>query len=1055
MDATEKLPASDSPAPHIMSRSADVLTGVSCGLYLAAWLHQALGLTASSITRLALQFVVLISITLACVLVRWSRGLTRLPGIEGTSDDGHRPLYVLGMIQLGLMLLTAVPALVTGPANGIIGLLGSEPVIDRVASQWLIAVIAMAAGWGLPLTLTFTLLLARSDSGQSGGLSPTRLIAVSFGIAFAVFVPGLIGGTTLMGLCGAITGCAAIGVALRVGPDKTGSAAVEPVTFSIEWLSLIAVAACGVLFASMSRLIGQLFLGTAWLSSIEWASVLAGAAAGYWVASRRPSIAERLLLAVAGWSLLMLAAFPIWISLTLDLKSTVSIALLSMALKALIAGCVTAPLGCCVGAAAVRSASDRWTWLFPVLFTIGVVLADWLAIPEVGVATAVAIAAGLLVATRFAEVLMQCREEPELLNSMRRHGLSSAAVCLVLGVGAFAAQQVYSPELSAKLLFDARVFTASQSSLRSELLPHLNEERCLHFVETPQRTLTFWRLRGSQIQLRESGVPVGVIGCDPSVGPQLSAESLQAILPLAIHERPSRILLTGLGSGAVLQTSMHFPLTSIDCIEPDHSLADAVSTEVLSRIAPSPLDDDRVRIRCCDPVLAMQFLETDYDVILCRPSQPVLSRAAAEMTADYLESVSTRLAQDGVCAQPLDIVDLGPDAVHSFVQTWRSVFANVAAIEIAPGRLLLMGTKSDRAFLKRDGFIDRLQKPHVRFALSQIGWDWSTPLQLATWTPEAFEQLYAEQSARVSRVSNMTLTCWLPWEVTRWGNKYQQVTEQLAKQSMSLEHRLVMPRDVSQAADIQDRLTELREQRDLIRHETDEYWAYRKVTKRMLTKSPRSELIQVKGEEPVQKRHPEDTNRLNYFRALGKAAKDTTTENLLAVAEYAQPHDPLITFFLHQEIAELARRDRGNFADIELQHRLYRAYYSTQNDRSVRNVVAAIELLSRSGAEQYDPVWRGDHLDALMQILHERWANRGDIKPDSSRVMLVDIEKSIAAVDQACDVMPELCAARGLSDADWTSRKDVLEKLLVRPLRSYRTLLLPHHERSKRRENQD
>lgn len=1049
MDATEQLPATThSRSTILMSRLPDALTGVSCGLYLTAWLHRAMGVTASSISRLALQCVVLLSIVVAFAIAR------RMQGQQQASTSKPVWLYATGAIQLLLALLIAVPALMTGPANVVTGLLASESIIGSPVNQWLTAFASLACGWLVPLTLTITLLLTRSDSSETGRLASSQLMSVSFGIALAVFVPGLIGGVTLIGLCGAMTGCLAVGLAAYrkstpSAQQSEGLATSESSLSNNRVSALVVAATCGILFVSLRRMLDQLFLDTAMLGSIEWASILAGGAMGYWLAGRQSRLAGHLPLIVAGWSLVMLLAFPAWTSLTLSLKSTVSIALLSMSAKALFACCVAAPIGLCVGTVIRQTVNEQWH--VAVAFGIGVLTTEWLAIPHAGVALAVAIAAGVLTAARLITPLIKTTSKPDLLTALRQHGLSSAAVCLALCVGAVMAQRTYAPELSAKLLFDTRVFFASQSSLRAELLPHLNEERCLQVVETPDRTLTFWQQRGSQVQMRESGVPVGVIGCDPSVGPQLSAESLQAILPLAMHERPARILLTGLGSGAVLQTSMHFPLTSIDCIEPDRALADAVSTEILSRIVPSPLDDDRVRIRCCDPLLAMRALPSDYDVILCRPSQPVLSRAAAETTADYLESVAGKLSPDGLCAQPLDIVDLGPDAVRSFVQTWRSVFTSVAAIEIAPGRLLLMGTDSDRGFLNRDGFIERLQFPHVRFALSQIGWDWSTPLQLATWTPESFEQLYAEQPAQVSRVSNVTLTCWLPWEVARWGDKYQQVTKLLGTHSASLQQRLVMPGDVSQAADIQDRLTELREQRDLIRHESDEYWAYRKVTKRMLTESPRSELVHVKGEEPVHKRHPEDSRRLDYFRALGKAARDTTAANLLAVAEFDQPHDPLITFFMHQEVAELARRDRDQFSDIELQHRLYRAYYTTQDDRSVRNVVAAIELLCLENAAEFDPVWRGDHLDALMQILHERWTNRGDIRPNSSRVMLVDIEKSIAALDQAFDVMPSLCEARGLSAWDWTARKDVLERLLVRPLRSYRTQLLPHHERAQRR----
>lgn len=1072
MDATVKLPSSSNSRKSLfMARAADVLTGVSCGLYLTAWLHRALGLTGSSVSRLALQFVVLASLVLAFAIARRLGRLVCLTDVAGQKKIDGASFLTAAIIHLVLVVFAAFPGLMTGPVAVVSEAMVTDAMIGSAVYQWLVAALAIASGWLVPLVLTVVLMQVRSTTTGTGNVYASRLAAVSLGIVFAVFVPGLIGGSTAIALLGTLCGCTALGLAAasqlitttgvdEVVPSMSEGSIENPLRDTRRsWQAAVAplavAVACGFLFAVLRRMLDQLFLDTAWLSSIEWAGVLAGGALGCCLAFRRATFADQIPLLAAAWSILLLAAFPVWIGLTLELKATVSIALVSMSLKSAAAACVVAPLGCGLGVLAARTQSDHWQWQIPLTFCAGIGVAEWLAIPRLGVVTAATIAVGLVAVVRVAELFLASNiqtQSPPSSVLKRRRAVLGATTCLVLCLGSLWAHRAYDPALSAELLFDTRVFNASRSSLRFELLSQLSEERCLTVVETPGRTLTLWRKRGSQVHLRECGVPVGVIGCEPDLGPQLSAESLQAILPLAFHERPARILLTGMGSGAVLQTSLHFPLTRIDCIEPDRTLLSTVSDNLLSRITPSPLDDDRVRVHCCDPVLALRAMPAEYDVILCRPSQPVLSRAAAETTAEYLQSVAGCLSESGLCAQPLDIVDLGPAAVRSFVQTWQSVFTDVAAIEIAPGRLLLMGSDCDRGIFRK-GFIDRLQHPHVRFALSQTGWDWSTPLQLAAWSPDALNKLYEGQHAAVSRISNMTLTCWLPWEVARWGDKYTQVSRQLTTQSVSLQ--LMAGPDDGQSADVQDRLAELREQTDLIRYEPDQYWAYRKVTKRLLTESPRSELVQVKGEEPVHKRHREDKQRLQYFRALGTAAKNTTAENLLAVAALEQPYDPLVTFFMHQEIAELASRDRDQFSDMELQHRLHRAHYTSPGDHSVRNVIAAIELLCLDSAAEYDPVWRGDHLDALMQILQDRWANRGDIKPDSSRVMLIDIKESIAAMEQAFDVMPALCESRGISTQDWADRELVLEKLLVRPLRTYRTMLLPHHERDQRRNAQD
>lgn len=1043
-------------------RIADALTGVGCGLYLTAWLHQALGLGSAPISMTALQVLILGSLALACWLVRRSDQLTRLPWQSADRCSEDTAAWAFAGLHLALIVLAVFPTLLIEPAQFAAGTLTNDATLGDPLGQWLVALGSLAAGWLIPLTLAFTV-LGTHMSVAARGPAPiaSKLVGVSVGIVLSVFVPGLLGGAVAIALTGALLCCAAVGLATfaqfsRVksedhahesadsehvdgttdGRNTDAARIPQSSSSSAAVTGVVVVLACGSLYASLRRVLDQLLLDTAWLSSVEWASILIGCAGGVWLGRRAQGATTWTTLTVAGWSLLLLVAFPMWVQLTLELKSTVSIALILMTLKALAAFCIVAPLGCCLGTQVSAVRTDRWQWQLPLVFCGGIWLTNWLILPGIGVGGGVVIAASLLAIVGLATSL------PPL--PARRRIAVAATAGLLLAVGSVCAHRTYDPSLSAQLLFDSRVFTTGRALLPFNLLPYFNEERCLRVVESRNRTLTFWKTRGTQIRIRESGVPAGTTGCEPEIGPQISAESLQAILPLALHERPTRLLLTGL-SGTVLHTSLQFPLTTIRCFESDPHLIAAVSEQVLSHVLPNPLDDERVLIQCCEPAMALRATSGEYDVILCSAGKSVLSTSSAESTVEFLQAAAARLAVDGLCAQPLDIVDFGPQAVRIVIQTWQSAFEQVGAVEIAPGRLLLLGTNSPRGIF-RPGFIGRLQHPHVRFSLAQTGWDWSTPLQLTAWAPAALTELYVGQRPTVSRVSNMTLTCWLPWEVARWGNKYASVRQQLGTQASSLQ---MLAGPAGQSADVLDRLNELREQQALIIDKPDQHWAYRATTKRMLIESPRSELVHVKGEDPAHRRHPEDKQRLTYFKALGETAKRTTADRLQAVADMDLPYDPLVTFFLHQEVAELAKRDRESFSDFELRHRLYRANYTMPGDHSVRNVIEAIDILCDHVAPGTDPLWRSDQLDALLQLLQERWANRGQIRPDSSRVVLVDIEKSIAAMERAFEVMPTLATARGQTEQDWEARQLVLEKLLVRPLRTYRSILLPHHDRER------
>ena len=136
------------------------------------------------------------------------------------------------------------------------------------------------------------------------------------------------------------------------------------------------------------------------------------------------------------------------------------------------------------------------------------------------------------------------------------------------------------------------------------------------------------------------------------------------------------------------------------------------------------------------------------------------------------------LREGGLFCQPLDYADFGPDALQIIVATWQTVISQVAAIEIAPGKLLFVATNSPAGII-RPGIVDRLQRPNVRYALAQTGWDWSTPLRLSIYTDQGLSTAFGTTHRQISNVSTNRLTCLLPWEIMRWDNKYAAIMEKL------------------------------------------------------------------------------------------------------------------------------------------------------------------------------------------------------------------------------------------------------------------------------------
>ena len=1053
-------------ASFISARTATRLTSAAGGILVVCWIQQALaGFGTSLVAQTALATVGLATVGLATVI---SSGLARL---KSSPSPGHR-LAVLIILQTIIAATLAFPSFFHATGWLAIDSLTGGTLPDTTAGQFGILVGGLAVCWILPFT-AIVLLLARPEFASTirGDSRDRRLIIATVSAAFAMCtLSGIFGlhGLTLIALSMGLLGTAIeVTLLLRCQSSKNSANAVSNINkqpidrptdspfgrhIRTRWLLAVipVVMAGGILFALLSRISGQLFFAASWQNVLQWSSVILVAACCQRLAKRTTASPAHLLMIAAAWSVAILAAWPLLVRLCLEINSGVSTVALVGALRACIIVACMAPVGFVLAAASTwrcssqnklssASSSDLPLLLFLPAFLSGWLACRWWLITSFAAANIVVVLAAALGIIAMADCLRRTSWRAALRPTMAVCGFVVLAGPLLAGR--------YTPTTSAKLLFDTAVFVAHQHEARTDTLPYLDEGRCIATAESDHGTLTFWRYRGHQLQLRESGLPLSSVSCDTKVCTQPSAESLQAILPMVLHEGPTRLLLLGVRSGAVLQTSISFPLESIVCVDPDQHVINAVSDQVFSRVTPNPLNDSRVELETVEPLLKLRTSLQQADVIIASADQQGVPQAASTITAEFLMTASAALREGGLYCQPLDYADFGPDALQVIVGTWQSVFSEVAAVEIAPGKLLFIGTNSPTGII-RSGIVQRLQRPNVRFALAQTGWDWSTPLRLAVYTNQALTAAFGEARHRISDVSSSRLTCLLPWEVMRWGDKYSAVMEKLGPVAQTLQFAVG---DDAYSPEAKNRLAELTEQQELIHQHPDEYWFYRRKVKERLTKTPQSELVQVKGEEPLHELQENEKRRVDYFKALGAAAKqqqpDLTT--LQAVEEFAAPHDPLISLFLHQELAELATRNRPANYVMELRHRLHRINFTSSTDQAVRNVIASIELLCEHPAAIPDGAERGDQLDALLQTLHDRWHNRGDTPPGSSKIVLNDIEQSVSAVDRAFDELEKLSAARGYSPEQWQSRRLALEKSLLRPLQAYRTTLMPHHAQSR------
>jgi hypothetical protein len=239
--------------------------------------------------------------------------------------------------------------------------------------------------------------------------------------------------------------------------------------------------------------------------------------------------------------------------------------------------------------------------------------------------------------------------------------------------------------------------------------------------------------------------------------------------------------------------------------------------------------------------------------------------------------------------------------------------------------------------------------------------------------------------------------------------------------------------------DVQQRLADVIEQQRLIHEHPDHYWAYRRVLKERLKERPRGIIQQVKHEGLKRTLHPEDERRKEYLEVLGEAAT-SNAPGAAAIEEltaFAVPYDPLVSHVLHQEAARLYEKSPDDDPAARFQHLRYSVYFGPPNDRSVRNVVAALTLINDHAELIADPIARWDEMNSLLEVLKQRSSLRLRFDTTAAPFELIDAERSITIAKRTMTAMESLREQTNVPADDWQHRKTVLERMLVRPMWTY------------------
>ena len=184
-------------------------------------------------------------------------------------------------------------------------------------------------------------------------------------------------------------------------------------------------------------------------------------------------------------------------------------------------------------------------------------------------------------------------------------------------------------------------------------------------------------------------------------------------LPMALHPRPRRALVVGLGGGATAGSASRFPDVELDVIELAESVVQA--SEWFRPINFDLLHRSNAHLRIDDGRNYLMMTRKKYDVITADLILPVHAGANHLYSLEYFELVRRSLNEDGILLQWL----YGSNRYEYslLVRTFLRVFPDATAW--ADGTLFV---GSRRPFtLSRDAFERKLQDPATRLVLESVG----------------------------------------------------------------------------------------------------------------------------------------------------------------------------------------------------------------------------------------------------------------------------------------------------------------------------------------------
>jgi len=245
----------------------------------------------------------------------------------------------------------------------------------------------------------------------------------------------------------------------------------------------------------------------------------------------------------------------------------------------------------------------------------------------------------------------------------------------------------------------------------------------------------------------------------------MPTQTMLGRIPLLIAPRIDNGLIIGYATGITVGAMLKSPIQSVTCVELEP--ATVAASAYFNHVNYRPLDDPRLKLIIDDARAFLRVTPNRYDIIVSEPSHPWVPGVANLFTQEFFELGRSRLTDEGVFVQWVQIYQLSNESLRSVLATYSSVFPHVLMFRVGglnKGKdLILVGSNRP---LNMDHVNERWQDPRMTIDFTKV--DLKTEADITSWFVCDESRLGpAVAGAKINTDDNMHIEMTVPREAFR------------------------------------------------------------------------------------------------------------------------------------------------------------------------------------------------------------------------------------------------------------------------------------------------